>query len=205
DGTAGGRSISPGTSFGVDIAAMYRSDRFASIFEGSDAFFSAGINISNMGRSLNYSEEGEKDPLPTVLRFGWAFTTELGAAGHHTLTFANDFSKLMVRADKKAGPVEALFTSWGSLERQTGQGTTVTLSTLQQFMVGVGLEYWYDNLFSLRSGYYYEDPHNGNREFLTLGAGVHYKFIGVNFSYIYAVEEQHPLANTTRFGLILDL
>lgn len=205
EGTATGRTISPGSSFGVDLAVLYKSDHFASIFEGSNAYFSAGLNISNMGPSLHYTKKGEEDPIPTVLRFGWAFTTELGSAGHHTITIANDFSKLMVRADENAGPVNALFTSWGSLQRKTGLGTTTTLSTLEQFMVGAGIEYWYNDLFSLRTGYYYEDPYNGNREFLTLGAGVHYKFIGVNFSYIYAMEEQHPLANTTRFGLVLDL
>lgn len=205
EGTVGGQNVAPASSFGVDVAALYKSDHFKSIFAGSDAYFSAGINVSNIGPSLNYTEKGEEDPIPTILRFGWAFTTGLGRNGHHTITIANDFSKLMVRADKKAGPVEALFTSWGSLQRQTVRGTSVHLSTLEQFMIGVGVEYWYNNLFSLRTGYYYEDPYNGNREFLTLGAGIHYKIIGVNFSYIYAMEEQHPLANTTRFGLILEL
>lgn len=96
----------------------------------------------------------------------------------------------MVRSDPKndTGAVEALFTSWGSIQRQVGQGT-VTLSTLEQFMVGTGLEYWYNELFALRAGYYFEDPYNGNRQFLTLGAGLNYKFIGVNFSYIYTLEK----------------
>ncbi len=207
EGSIGEKTVSPGSSFGVDLAALYKSDRFASIFEGSEAFFSAGFNISNMGPGVSYSENAEKDPLPTVLRFGWAFTTELGSSGRHTLTIANDISKLMVRSDSingNAGPIEALFTSWGSIERETAT-EPVTLSTLEQFMVGTGLEYWYNNLFALRAGYYFEDPYNGNREFFTLGAGINYKFIGVNFSYIVPLEEQHPLANTTRFGLVLEL
>jgi long-subunit fatty acid transport protein len=73
-------------------------------------------------------------------------------------------------------------------------------------MYATGIEYWYNNLFSVRTGYYYEDPNNGDRQFMTLGAGIRYKFFGVDFSYIYTLgDENHPLANTTRFGLVLNL
>jgi hypothetical protein len=66
------------------------------------------------------------------------------------------------------------------------------------------MEYWYDRLLALRFGYFYEDPYNGNREFLTLGAGIRYNIIGVDFSYIYALEEGSPLANTMRFSLLVN-
>jgi hypothetical protein len=39
---------------------------------------------------------------------------------------------------------------------------------------------------------------------MTLGAGVRYNIIGVDFSYIYALEENSPLANTMRFSLLLN-
>ncbi len=213
EGEIGEESVSPGSSFGVDLAALYKSDHFSSVFPGSEAFFSAGFNISNIGPGLTYSENGIEEPIPTVLRFGWAFTTELGSSGQHTITIANDISKIMVRrsaSDSTYGfgdSFKALFTSWGSVEREIGQGPsafTTTLSALEQFMVGTGIEYWYEDLFAVRAGYYFEDPYNGNREFLTLGAGIHYKLVGVNFSYIHALEEEHPLANTTRFGLVLE-
>jgi long-subunit fatty acid transport protein len=74
---------------------------------------------------------------------------------------------------------------------------------LQQFTIGTGLEYWYDDLFALRTGYFYEHPNNGNREFLTFGAGLRYNIIGVDISYLYAMEEESPLANTLRFSLLL--
>ncbi|MBN2730872.1 MAG: type IX secretion system outer membrane channel protein PorV [Balneolaceae bacterium] len=199
----GGRSVSPGSSFGIDLAAMYKTNPF--LFSGNEANFNAGINLSNIGPGINYTEEGRKDPLPTVLRFGWAFTTDLDKDGIHSLTLANDISKVMARSDSTGadGPFQALFSSWGSFERQTSQGS-VELSTFEQFMVATGLEYWYNNLFAVRGGYYFEDPNNGNRRFITLGAGIRYDFVGIDFSYIYTLEEDHPLANTTRFGLLLD-
>lgn len=199
EGTVGGESVSPGSSFGVDLAALYQSNPFK--FAGKEATLNAGLNLSNIGPGLSYTEDGEKDPLPTVLRFGWAFTTNLDRDGIHSLTLANDISKVMAR--ESSSSLEAIFKSWGSYERETAQGTA-TLSTFQQFMVGTGLEYWYDDLFAVRTGYYFEDPNNGDRRFITLGAGIRYDFVGIDFSYIYTLEEEHPLANTTRFGLLLN-
>ena len=202
-GSGGSRTVNPGSSFGVDLATMYHTDPFS--FAGNEAHFNAGLNLSNIGPGINYTDEARKDPLPTVLRFGWAFTTDLDREGIHSLTLANDISKIMARSDSSGADnaLEALFSSWGSYERQTSQGP-VELSTFQQFMVATGLEYWYKDLFSLRGGYYFEDPNNGNRRFVTMGAGIRYDFIGIDFSYIYTLEEDHPLANTTRFGLLLD-
>lgn len=205
DGQVGGQKVNPGSSIGVDVAAMYKSDQFT--FFQRDASWNAGLNISNIGPQMTYSNNGQKDPLPTMFRLGWSFTTNLDKEGINTLTIANDVSKIMARIGDDGmpdGPLKSLFTSWGSYERNTGTGT-VTLSMPEQLMIATGVEYWYNDLFAVRSGYYYEDPNNGDREFMTLGAGLRYKFVGIDFSYIYTLgDEDHPLANTTRFGLVLN-
>ncbi len=82
-------------------------------------------------------------------------------------------------------------------------GISAKLSVIDQLTIGLGLEYWYNNLFALRGGYFYENPDNGNREFLTLGAGIRYNILGVDFSYIYPLQENHPLADTIRFSVIV--
>ena len=76
---------------------------------------------------------------------------------------------------------------------------------VKSFQASVGAEYWYGNpkLIALRAGYFYEDPSIGNRKFITLGAGLRYDYIGFDFSYINTIEENHPLANTLRFGLLV--
>ncbi len=205
DGQVGQQKINPGSSIGVDIATMYKSNRF--IFLGQkEASFNLGLNLSNIGPGVHYTDNAQKDPLPTVLRFGWAFTTELDKDGINTLTFANDISKVMARSDSTGadGPLQALFSSWGSYDRDVGDGRTATLNTIQQFMVASGIEYWYNDLFAVRGGYYFEDPNNGDRQFFTIGAGIRYDFIGIDFSYIATLTNDHPLANTTRFGLLLN-
>ena len=202
DGNVEGEAVEPGSSFGFDMAGMYQSNEFELLSDRS-ASWNAGLNISNIGPGVSYTNNAEKDPLPTMFRIGWALTSELDAKGLHSLTFANDISKVLAR--KGDGAISSLFTSWGSLKRDVGRGATTQLNTFQQFMLATGAEYWYDDLFAVRTGYYYEDPNNGDRKFMTLGAGIRYKFFGVDFSYIYTLgDENHPLANTTRFGLLMN-
>ena len=205
EGSVSQQQINPGSSVGVDLSAMYKSDVFS--FIGKDANINTGLHISNIGPGVNYTDNAQKDPLPTMFRIGWALNTNLDDDGIHKLTIANDISKVMARLDSEGNPegvMSSLFTSWDSFTRNTGT-EEVTLSLPQQLMYAVGTEYWYNDLFSVRGGYYYEDPNNGDRQYMTIGAGLRYKFLGVDFSYINTLgDENHPLANTTRFGLLLN-
>ena len=84
------------------------------------------------------------------------------------------------------------------------EGIYETLNAFDQMTISMGFEYWYRELFALRAGYFYENPYFGNRKFLTFGSGVRWNIIGADFSYIYALEENHPLANTMRFSLLVN-
>ncbi|MEM0963390.1 MAG: hypothetical protein AAGK21_12730, partial [Bacteroidota bacterium] len=80
-----------------------------------------------------------------------------------------------------------------------------TVSGLRSLTLGTGMEYWYNDLLALRAGYFYEDPANGNRQFLTFGTGIRYSLVGVDISYIYALQENSPLADQLRFSLLLNI
>ncbi|MFH5883198.1 type IX secretion system outer membrane channel protein PorV [Halalkalibaculum sp. DA3122] len=203
EGTVGQQTINPGSSIAVDLSTLYRSNSFE--FLRRDAQFSAGFNLSNLGPGIQYTDNAQKDPLPTVLRMGWALEWNLDPEGINTITIANDISKIMARGDSTGSesPLKALFSSWDEFTRNNGT-ENVTLGVMDQFMIGTGIEYWYNDLFAIRGGYYYEHPENGDRVFFTLGAGLRYSLIGVDFSYIAALEEEHPLANTTRFSLLIN-
>lgn len=206
-----GERIKPGSSFGVDAGILYKTRSFNLINRESQ--FQAGLNLSNIGPGVQYTDNSIRDPLPTVLRTGWALTMQLDQAGYNELTISSDISKIMARNERREVDGEpewepmtvgrALIHSWGSLERYNGQ-EMVSLNLLEQLMFGFGAEYWYNQQFALRTGYYYEHPENGNREFLTFGAGIRYRMFGVDFSYLYTLEEEHPLANTMRFSLLLN-
>lgn len=212
EGDVSGQKINPGSSVGVDVAALYKSNAFQ--VGNRQAQVNAGLNLSNIGPGIQYTDNAQKDPLPTVLRVGWAYTMDIDANGFNTITFSNDVSKIMARTEETQdgngdttyepmGVGKALINSWGPYDRFNGT-ETVSVDLVDQLMFGFGMEYWYNNLFSIRSGYYYEHPENGNREFITLGAGLRYNIFGVDFSYIYTLEEDHPLANTIRLSLLVN-
>jgi hypothetical protein len=213
----GQTQASAGTSVAFDLGMLYKSSVFK--LGENNATFSFGLNASNIGTPIQYTDEAQKDPLPTTLRAGFAFTTELDADGYNSITFATDVSKIMAETRQEdilnelgdsigyrnvvTPSLVALFSAWGPINR-VDQGRTISLGLLDQLMIGGGAEYWYDKKFALRAGYFYEHPDNGDRQFLTFGAGLRYDIFGVDFSYIYTLTENHPLANTIRFSVLVD-
>lgn len=201
-----------GVSVGFDVAGLYRTKPFNLGNIGTT--FSAGFNLANMGPKIQYSDSEQSDPIPTNIRFGYAFTFDFDE--YNRLTIANDFNKMLINVDvdtsgvSRADPwYQAIFSSWGSIDVRTNafnedEAEFETLSVMDQLTIGTGLEYWYNNLFAIRTGYFYENPYNGNRQFMTFGAGIRWNIVGVDFSYIYALEEDHPLSNTMRFSLLLN-
>ncbi|WP_343747627.1 type IX secretion system outer membrane channel protein PorV [Fluviicola sp.] len=72
---------------------------------------------------------------------------------------------------------------------------------LREIMIGSGLEYWYNDIFALRGGYFYENVSKGGRQFFTVGVGFKYNIFSFDFSYLAALKRNNPLANTMRFTL----
>ncbi len=175
-----------GSSISFDMAAMFRP-----VFKGYLADrLSLGINISNIGPKMTYFDEAQADPLPTNLKFGAAFRAYND--DFNKLTVALDFNKLLVKRNDDGdaeGVLSAMFSSWGD--------------GFETINVGLGAEYWYGrpSLFAIRGGYFYEDPDYGGREYWTFGVGVRVFKFGVDFSYLSALEEDHPLDGTVRFSL----
>jgi len=85
-----------------------------------------------------------------------------------------------------------------------GDGTSLT-SSLQ---FSLGTEFWYDNKFALRAGYFYQDKSSGRNPFFSVGAGLKYEFFGINLSYLVPSGSgitRNPLSNTLRLGICFDL
>ncbi len=75
---------------------------------------------------------------------------------------------------------------------------------LCEINIGAGVEYWYNNIFAVRAGYFNETALKGNRKFVTLGAALKYNVFGLDVSYlipINTVAGSNPLENTLRFNL----
>ena len=75
---------------------------------------------------------------------------------------------------------------------------------LCEINIGGGIEYWYNNIFAVRAGYFNETALKGNRKYVTLGAALKYNVFGLDVSYlipINTVAGSNPLENTLRFNL----
>ena len=190
----GGVAQDAATSFSGDVSVAYQNEWDLS--NGMPLGLNLGANISNIGAKMTYnSQTTERDFIPTNLRLGYAL--KFGIDDYNSVTFTNDFNKLMVpsaggQSDK--GLLSGMFGSFGDAEGGFQE-------EMQEFMMSFGLEYWYNDIFSVRGGYFWEAPNKGDRQFMTLGAGLKFKVFTLDFAYLVSFDNTHPLRNTLRFGL----
>ena len=193
-----------------DLGVVYRPPMFSNIQP------TLGLTLANLGTSIKYGSEGQQNSIPTYLRLGGALSTRFD--DFNRLTWSVDMKRLLVDEDSTGQPaafIPGIFTSWGGRTVDPTPSDNFpdcgpeddceNVSVLRQFTIGTGLEYWYNDLLALRTGFFYEDPLNGNRQFLTFGAGFRYSLVGVDLSYIYALEENSPLDQQIRFSVLLNV
>ena len=76
---------------------------------------------------------------------------------------------------------------------------------MKEIMWSLGAEYWWNNLVSVRLGYFHESMDKGARQYMTIGAGIRYNIFGLDLSYLIPttqVSGSNPLKNTLRFSLL---
>jgi hypothetical protein len=92
-------------------------------------------------------------------------------------------------------PIEGLFNSFGDAQGGFSE-------ELDEINLSIGAEYWYADQFAVRAGYFNESNTKGGRKYLTLGVGLKYNVLGLDFSYLIPTTSvRNPLDNTLRFGL----
>ncbi len=183
---AQGTGSGTGISVGFDLGILWAPEKLDLFGVDLDDKLSLGFNLQNVGPSVTYNEES--DPLPTMLRLGLGLNVVRDE--FNDLILAVDVAKLLVRRDEFGADriPKSFITAW-----ETG-GVELSL----------GAEYWYEQVFALRAGYFTEPSRIGDRQYLTFGAGVRFELFQLDFSFISPVEENHPLANTMRFTLLVD-
>jgi Type IX secretion system protein PorV len=172
--------------------------------------FNWGATLSNLGTKISYTNDANsKDYIPANIGLGGAYTKVFDE--DNKITFALDLNKLMVptASDTSAAGIQKYRTQGvvSSWFKSFGDAPGKMSEELQEVNISAGLEYWYNNQFAFRAGYFYENPNKGNRKYLTVGAGLKYNVFGLNFSYIFpsgSGTNRNPLSNTFRFGLVFD-
>ena len=189
----------PGQSIAVDVSGYYKKPLVLGAKE-AELIFSGSVN--NFGPKISYSNNDSRDFIPTMVRLGGGLNLNLDP--YNKIIFLVDASKLAVptvndSASRAKNLLDGVFSSFSDAP---GGGK----EELQEIMIGGGMEYWYDNLFALRLGYFNENKDKGNRKFLTVGAGIKYQKLGIDLSYLLPSVQgaQSPLANTIRFTISVD-
>jgi hypothetical protein len=120
---------------------------------------------------------------------------------YNKITFALDLNKLLVPALTTSGADTSISVPSGIIKSFT------TGDQLAQINVAAGAEYWYQNTFAVRAGYFYEDKNNGDRQYLTTGIGIKYNVFQLHASYLVpqgSGVNRNPLSNTLRFTLTFE-
>ncbi len=202
----GGTATKPGTSFAADISSYYQKD--ITLFN-KDATLGIGLNFSNIGSKMTYSDSQTSDFIPMNMRLGSAVTFNLDS--YNKIAFTIDFNKLLV-------PTPPIYDTSGIIAGKD-PNVSVPVAIFQSFYdapggfkeelheitYSLGTEYWYNNQFALRGGYFHENPTKGNRKYFTAGAGFRLNIFTLDFSYLMPLAQNHPLARTLRFSLAFDL
>jgi hypothetical protein len=77
---------------------------------------------------------------------------------------------------------------------------------LKEFIVKIAAEYSYEKAYFARAGFFYEPDAAGGRQFATLGLGVKYNTMKIDFSYLLPITQQRsPLDNQMRVSLAFNL
>jgi len=210
--SAGGITTNAGQSIAADVAGYYKKTvRIAK----KDMDLAFGANISNIGNKISYTETSTRDFIPINLRLGTALNADLD--DYNKISFAFDLNKLLVPTppiyndsiddqidfgkDPNVSVVSGIFQSFGDAPGGSSE-------EMREINFSVGTEYWYDDQFAVRAGYFNEHDTKGGRKFFTFGSGVRYNVFSLDFSYLInasrAINGNNPLANTMRFTLIFD-
>jgi len=197
----GGPTYQPGKTFAADISFFYHG------VTDDAGGWNFGLALSNLGGKIGYTNSAtEKDYIPADLGLGTTYTAVFNE--DNKVMFGIDIHKLLVPRPPDFNDSAAtanyhnksLVSSWFSSFSGPSQFKTLQAS--------IGAEYSYQDQFFFRAGYYYEDRNQGDRKYFSVGVGINYNVMGLNFSYLVPSGNgttRNPLSNTLRFGLSFNL
>lgn len=196
-------SLSPARVAAGDISAYYKKE-FKNEDTGSELVWSLGAVLSNLGGKINYGSGSDTENfIPTNLKIGTGLSYT--GDGRNRFNFILDVSKLMVptpdgKTNVNTKPLlNGVFGSFSDAPDGFKE-------EIQEVAIATGLEYWYNNIFALRAGYFGENKNKGDRRFFTAGAGLRFadKW-GADFAYMFPTTQGSPLAQTLRITVSVGL
>ncbi len=216
--TVGGMSIFSAQSFAADISFTYKGH-----IGNND--LSIATAISNLGSKVSYTNSILRDVIPSNLGLGTTYKVNIDE--YNSISISLDMNKLLVPTPVSSRISNGTATGGENPEYDTNnngladyreKGTFEGIfesfydaqgglpEEMKEIQISFGLEYWYDNQFAIRTGYFHESYLKGDRKFLSVGVGVNYNVFGIDLSYLVPTNNRrNPLDNTLRFSLNFNL
>lgn len=214
---------SAANSFAVDVAGFFQSEEFA--MSDFNARYRLGFNFQNLGPKISYDGDVERSSnfLPSNMKLGGGFDFILDE--HNKVSVIGEVNKLLVPTPEKVEPkdldedgvieqneINSAYSEANERYRKIGWASGLLKSfgdapdgfseELKEFTWALGAEYWYQESFAFRAGYFNESVEKGARKFATIGAGFKYNIVKVDVSYLFSTSKvRNPLENTLRFSL----
>lgn len=208
--TVDGQTFKAGQSVAGDVSVFYTNT--LDYGNGSSGTWSLGAAITNIGAKIGYTNNAtDKNFLPTNLGIGGAYTAQIDDM--NKITFTVDLNKLLVPTPPAPGDSAGLqnYYNIGVVEgifKSFGDAPGGFREEMQEITYCGGVEYWYNDLFAVRAGYFHESQFKGNRKYFTVGMGLKYDAFGLNFSYLIPSGsgiQRNPLSNTLRFSMLFNI
>lgn len=212
DYSTGSDETTPGNAFSADIAGYNES--YLRLGR-SEALLGLGFNISNIGTKISYDGGNSSMFLPTNMRLGASLGIPVD--NKNTFSFSFDINKLLVptpqlavegesEADKQKriddylniSPIAGIFKSFGDAPGGFKE-------EMQEVAWSLGVEYFHNNQFSLRTGYYHENEYKGNRRYIAFGTGFRMSAFQIDAAYLVSTAQSNPLDQTLRLSLGFDI
>jgi hypothetical protein len=213
--------VTPGSAFAADLSLYYSN---YVILAQRECMFSWGINLSNIGTKISYDGGNTSQFLPANMRIGASLLAPID--NYNTISLNVDLNKLMVptrptyeQYKEKYGDdmTQSDYTEWiqteGYNDISSIKGIFKSFSDapgglkeeLQEIQWSAGLEYCYNERFSLRAGYHHESANKGNRKYFSFGAGFNVSAFSIDAAYLVSTAQSNPLDQTLRISVGMDI
>ena len=213
-GASADEDMVPDNAFAADIAGYL--EKYVVIGQ-SEALWSFGFNMSNIGTKVSYDGGNKNQFLPTKLSLGTGLLYPLD--DYNQIGVYLDLSKYLVPSapvqtgstpeeieeyNKKyedynnMSPITGIFKSFGD-------SPNGFKGELEEIMASIGVEYNYNEQFFVRGGYYYENKYHGNRQYFSVVAGFRMSVFQLDAAYLISTVQSNPLDQTLRFSLSFDM
>ena len=217
--------MSPGNAFAADIALYYNNYL---TMGNRECMLGLGLNASNIGTKISYDDGATNQFIPTNLRLGASLLIPIDE--YNTISVSADINKLLVPTRptysqflEESGYEQgdnSFYSEYQTWLESTGYNDISPISgifksfadapggfseELKEIYGGIGVEYCYNQQFSVRGGYHYENEYKGNRKYFTVGAGFRMSVFSLDAAYLISTAQSNPLDQTLRFSLSFDL